>query len=153
MNRSRLLDQLVYDEGEKLSVYQDSEGFWTIGVGRLVDGRRGGGISEAESRHLLNNDVDKVLEQAKSFWWFEQLNDVRQEVILNMIFNLGLGARVGGTDAHPVYSGFKGFGQMIRALEQSDYEWAAQESLDSKWATQVGNRALRLAEALRRGEW
>ena len=56
-------DQLRLDEGERLTAYQDHLGYWTIGVGRLIDDRKGGGISPAESTMLLRHDIERV-EQA-----------------------------------------------------------------------------------------
>jgi len=141
MNRSRLTAQLRYDEGSVASVYKDSEGYYTIGVGRMVDARKGGKLSEDEIEYLLDNDIDRIQNYAiREFHWYNDLNDVRAEVCLNMIFNLGL-------------TGFKNFKLMIKALERHDYEDASREMLDSKWSGQVGSRALRLSEAMRKGTW
>jgi lysozyme len=141
MNRSRLTAQLRYDEGVREYAYTDSEGYLTIGVGRLIDRTKGGKLSEDEIDYLLDNDIDKVQNQAiRAFHWYNDLNDVRQECILNLCFNLGL-------------EGFKKFKLAIKAFERHDFEDAARELLDSKWAGQVGNRAIRIAEAVRLGEW
>ena len=141
MNRSRLTAQLKFDEGVKKYAYTDSEGYLTIGVGRLIDRTKGGKLSEDEIEYLLDNDIDRIQNQTiRAFHWYNDLNDVRQECVLNMVFNLGL-------------NGFKNFKLMIKALERHDYEDASQEMVDSKWAGQVGNRALRLSEAMRLGEW
>lgn len=141
MNRQRLKTQLIEDEGSITYAYQDSENYWTIGVGRLIDEDKGGRLSDDEIEYLLDNDIDKIINQAiREFHWFNDLSDVRQEVVLNMIFNLGLG-------------GFKGFGNTIAALERHDWLDASREMLDSKWAGQVGQRAIRLSEAMRTGQW
>lgn len=136
MNRQRLIRQLRFDEGVRSKVYRDSEGIETIGVGRNLVDR---GLSDDEINYLLDNDIDLVVEEANGFAWYYDLNDVRQEVVLNMLFNLGL-------------SRFKGFKMMIAALERHDYDDASREMLDSKWAGQVGSRALRLSEAMRIGK-
>jgi len=137
MNRSRLTAQLKIDEGVRESVYLDSEGYYTVGVGRMVDDRKGGKLSEDEIEYLLDNDIDRIQNQAvREFQWYNDLNDIRQEVILNMIFNLGI-------------NGLKKFKLMIKALERHDFETASREMLDSKWAGQVGNRAIRLSEEMR----
>jgi lysozyme len=47
---ANIAEQLRRDEGEVLHAYQDKYGYWTIGVGRLIDARKGGGISVEESR-------------------------------------------------------------------------------------------------------
>ena len=141
MNRSRLTAQLKFDEGVKEYAYTDSEGYLTIGVGRLIDRTKGGKLSEDEIEYLLDNDIDRIQNQTiRAFHWYNDLNDVRQEVILNMVFNLGL-------------NGFKNFKLMIKALERHDYEDASQEMVDSKWCLQVGPRCIRLSEAMRLGEW
>lgn len=57
--RAELTKQLRRDEGEVLSAYQDHLGYWTIGVGRLIDKRKGGGLTSEESDYLLGNDIDK----------------------------------------------------------------------------------------------
>ena len=76
----------------------------------------------------------------KEWGWFNDLNDVRQEVLANMRFNLGL-------------ANLRKFKRMIAALERRDWVDASREMLDSKWATQVGNRAIRLSNAMRTGQW
>ncbi|HXG70394.1 MAG TPA: hypothetical protein VNJ04_07255, partial [Gemmatimonadaceae bacterium] len=77
--RERLLQILVVDEGVVLHAYQDSLGYLTLGIGRLIDKRLGGGITHAEALFLLNNDVDrKVHELVARFPWFTGLDPVRQ---------------------------------------------------------------------------
>jgi len=141
MNRIRLREQLKYDEGVMPSAYQDSEGYWTIGVGRLIDAEKGGRLRDDEIDYLLNNDLDEVINQVtREFPWYGDMNDPRQEVICNMVFNLGL-------------NGFKGFKKMIAACERHDWETASVEMMDSKWSRQVGQRAVRLSDTMRKGEW
>ena len=141
MNRQRLKDRLKLDEGLRLEPYQDSEGWWTVGYGRLIDTRKGGKISEDEAEYMLNNDIDVVINQViREFPWFGDLSDARQEVILNMVFNLGLPK-------------FKGFKNAITAMKRHDWTDASREMLDSMWSRQVGDRAVRLSEAMRTGEW
>jgi len=141
MNRKRLKNQLIYDEGTRASAYKDSEGYITIGVGRLIDETKGGTLSADEIEFLLDNDIDKIINLTiREFEWYYDLSEIRQEVILNMIFNLGL-------------NGFKKFKNMIGALKGHNWEDAAREMLDSKWSGQVGQRAIRLSEAMRTDSW
>lgn len=140
MNSSRLRNRLRADEGIIPHAYQDSEGYWTIGVGRLIDKRLNGGLSADEIDYLLDNDIRRIVAEANTFHWFSELDDVRQEVIVNMLFNLGL-------------ERFSGFHRMIAAIIRGDYLDAAREGLDSKWARQVGTRAIRLMKALESGRW
>lgn len=136
-----LAEQLIRDEREILHAYPDSEGYWTIGVGRLIDCRRGGGISHDEALFLLQNDVMRVTSQlAETFPWTQVLDDARRGVLLNMAFNLGI-------------HGLAEFRMMLGAAEQADWETAAQEMLNSEWAAQVGGRAVRLAQQMRTGQW
>jgi len=141
MNRDRLKEQLRHDEGVVPHAYTDSEGYLSIGCGRLIDRVKGGRLSSDEIEFLLNNDIDRTAYRlSHDFKWFDDLNDVRKEVLINMAFNLGM-------------TGFKTFKLMISAIERSDWVDAAREGLDSRWSGQVGDRAIRLMQALRTGQW
>jgi lysozyme len=134
-----IIDDLVRDEGEVLTTYQDHLGYWTIGVGRLIDKRRGGGISKEESRLLLANDLERFASglDAHLPWW-RTLSKGRQRVLLNMAFNLGV-------------SGLLTFRNTLTAVREGRYDDAAAGMLRSKWAGQVGERAKRLAALMREG--
>lgn len=139
MDQTALLKQLILHEGVRLSAYQDSGGFWTIGIGRNID-RRGGGISEEEALYLFNNDVARVsadLDRELPMW--RELDEVRQRVLFDMAFNLGI-------------AGLLKFHNALGAIRQGNYAHAAEEILDSRWASQVGPRATRLAAMMRNGE-
>jgi lysozyme len=135
----KLAAELIRDEGEVLHAYTDSRGFLTIGIGRLIDQRRGGGISHEEAMCLLANDVaSKSAELDVKIRWWRQLSPVRQRVLLNMAFNLGV-------------TGLLGFRRMLEAARIGDYATAAIEMKKSDWARQVGDRATRLSEMMRQG--
>ncbi len=123
-------------EGLRLKPYQCTAGKLTIGYGRNLDDV---GISEAEAEYLLEQDMKASIVQASNFPFFIGLNDYRKAVIVDMIFNLGL-------------TRFNQFKRMLNALQRHDYQQAATEMLDSRWAVQVGKRADRLAEIMRSGE-
>ena len=142
MNMGRLVDTLIRHEGsvkrgDRHFPYKDSTSHLTIGYGRnLTDN----GISEGEARTLFLNDIQGVLNGIRrQFNWFEQLNEVRQEVIVNMVFNLGL-------------VGFSKFKNTITAIKAGAFHEAADRMLHSKWATQVKGRAVELSEMMRSGE-
>ena len=136
-----LEDQLRRDEGERLSAYQDHLGFWTIGIGRLIDSRRGGGISTDESTMLLRNDIARIrVELLQRLPWFVHLDPVRQGVLMNMTFQLGI-------------NGVMAFQDTLAKVQASDYAAAADRMLQSKWATQTPERANRLAIQMREGTW
>lgn len=134
----RLTQMLIRHEGLRLKPYNDSVGKLTIGVGRNLEDI---GITESEAMGLLKNDIERVfLEAHKTFKWFEGLNNARRDVILNMIFNLGL-------------QGFLGFKRTIAFIEDRNFEAAAAEMLNSKWHEQVGRRAVELSEMMARGDY
>jgi|TARA_A100001515_G_scaffold74610_1_gene59301 lysozyme len=136
MDRNRLIDQLRIHEGVEKTVYNDSEGIPTIGVGRNLRDR---GLSDDEIDYLLSNDIDIVVDELdKVMPWWKDLDEVRQRVLCDLVFNLGM----------PRFSGFK---KSISYMKQQMWDQAADELLDSKWARQVGRRAHTLSEMMRTG--
>lgn len=137
MNLSILKLELIRDEGCRLKPYRCTAGKLTIGVGRNLDDV---GISNAEAGFLLDNDIKRTTDELDAKWpkWRE-LDDVRQRVVVNMAFNLGV-------------KRFLGFTKTLAAIGSGDYEEAAKQMLDSQWAKQVGERADRLAKMMRTGE-
>lgn len=139
--RAQMTQQLRRDEGVEKKAYQDSRGFWTIGVGRLIDARRKGGLRDSEIDLLLANDIDET-QQALSarLSWFHQLDEARQAVLINMAFNLGV-------------DGLLNFKKTLGLVASGDYAGAAKEMLASAWAIQVGDRAKRLSKQMQTGVW
>ena len=138
MISQNLINQLVIDEGEVLLPYECQAGKLTIGIGHNLDDN---GITRAESRYILENDLKKVyLELQTNFDWFEQLSIIRASVLINMCFNLGI-------------TRLLRFKKTLRYLKANNFEMTAKEMLDSKWAKQVGKRALRLSEQMRSNSW
>lgn len=134
--------QLKSDEGFKRTVYQDSLGYWTIGVGRLVDpSRPDSGLRDSEVEFMLRNDIeDRITALGKVLPWFLDLDEVRQGVLVNMAFQLGV-------------KGLLGFSTTLQLVSKGRYEEAAQQMLKSKWAQQTPARAARLAEQMKTGKW
>lgn len=140
MNQN-LIKQLRDEEGEVLSAYQDHLGFWTIGVGHLIDKRKGGGISAYISAMLLEDDIaDKAGDLDKSLPWWRDLNDARQAVLLGMAFQMGI-------------NGLLGFKNTLAMVKSGNYAGAANRMLNSLWAKQTPARAKRMSEQMRTGEW
>lgn len=136
MDDEKIKEQLIEHEGLKLKAYLCPSGRWTIGVGRNLQDK---GITEQEAILLLDNDIRECVEGVRQLVPnFEDLGDVRQRVLVDMRFNLG-------------QNGFAGFRKMRAAIAQGDFEQAAEEMLDSKWAEQVGHRTERLADMMREG--
>lgn len=140
--KTELVRQLKGDEGVKPQAYQDHLGFWTIGVGRLIDSRKGGsGLRPYEIDFLLQNDIDDRIEQlTRRLPWFQNLDDARRGVLLNMAFQLGV-------------DGLMEFKNTLSLVEQGKYREAAENMLKSKWATQTPARANRLATQMSSGIW
>ena len=133
-----LEDQLITHEGLELKPYQCTADKLTIGVGRNIEDR---GITEDEARYLLKNDIKIVEDELLSKKpMVAELDAVRQRVLVDMGFNLGI----------PTLLKFQ---NMWLAIEQEDFIQDSIEMMDSRWARQVGQRAHKLSEAMRIGEW
>lgn len=152
MNELELIKELRRDEGERLIAYRDSLGYWTIGIGHLLDPikganpapfgidlRHGTPITRAQSEILLLSDIkEKAAELDRRILWWRNLSDARQRVLLNMAFNLGV-------------DGLLSFKKTLASISVGDFESAKRGMLGSKWASQVGERAQRLADMMVRG--
>ena len=158
-NRSHFLDKLIEHEGMVLTVYKDSLGIDTIGIGRNLKDRgisreeldyldipnmevvHEHGISEADARYLALNDIAIVEnELCRVHTCVENLDSVRQLVLMDMAFNMGV----------PRLCKFV---KMWNAIHEEKWEAASREMLDSKWARQVGRRAKILSDAMASGEF
>jgi len=138
---SKIRALLSLDEGRVAHVYQDSLGYWTIGVGHLVDRRKGGKLPEHIIDALLDWDIaEHKKELDAALPWAATLSEVRYAVLLDMAFNLGV-------------SGLLGFKNTLASVKAGDYSAAASGMLKSKWATQVGVRADRLAKMMKEDVW
>lgn len=134
MNYASLKASLKADEGVRYKPYRDTVGKLTIGAGRNLDDV---GISDSEVDFLLMSDVGRTEGDLDRLmpWWRQQPENV-QMVLLQMAFNMGIGA-------------LQGFHVMLGRIQAADYAGAAQAALESKWAAQVGVRAQRLATLLK----
>lgn len=130
---------LLTDEKTVEHAYQDSEGFWTIATGRLIDKRAGGKLRHDEMALMLENDITQAEADAKRlFPSFDELSDNRKAVLVNMAFNLG-------------WNRLAGFKKLRAAVAIQDWETAAVEMGSSQWAGQVRGRADRLIKIMREG--
>ena len=155
---NEFIKMVAKHEGIVLEPYKDSLGISTIGIGRNLEDRGitdgeleyigktmeevlEKGLTEEEAYYLCMNDiaiVEKELLDRKPI--VNQLNDVRQMVLVDMAFNMGV----------PRLLKFK---NMWMAIEKVNYPLACEEMIDSRWANQVGNRAMKLSLAMKNGEW
>lgn len=129
------IEQLKTDEGFRGEPYKCTAGKTTIGYGRNLEANP---MTEDEAEYLLLNDLRNIEDSLTGRAFFDKLNKTRKDVIINMAFNLGL-------------AGLFKFSNMIAAISNNDYDQAAHEMLDSRWAKQVGERASRLSEKMRNG--
>jgi|TARA_R110001606_G_scaffold160168_1_gene304039 lysozyme len=135
---AEMLGMLQKHEGFRNKIYLDHLGIETIGVGRNL---RDVGLTDVEVMDLLSNDVDRCQEELeRTFNWFSSLDQVRQEFLIQMCFNLGL-------------TRLRGFKKALRHMAARAWEESADEFLDSRWSTQVGQRAVELTDLLRTGKY
>lgn len=131
--RDALHTALIRDEGLRLKPYKDTTGHLTIGVGHNLDAK---GITLAQAMEWLDEDMDQAeSEMLKWIPWAASLSEPRQGVLINMIFNMG------------IYNVLE-FKRTLAHVQAGRFAEAAKGMLDSKWAEQVGNRAIRLAKVM-----
>jgi len=135
---NRIKSQLVRHEGLRLKPYRCTAGKLTIGVGRNLDDC---GISQKEAYVLLEGDIlqceRQILAEIPKIYF--QIDEVRKSVLLNMCFNMCI-------------KGLLSFKNTLAFIEAGDWEQAANNMLASKWAKQVGRRAIELSELMRKGK-
>lgn len=132
--------QLEVDEGRVPHAYQDHLGYWTIGVGHLIDKRKGGRLPNQIIDALLDYDIaEKTMQLEQSFPWFRSLNEARQEALINATFQLGI-------------NGLAKFKLTLAALRDERWAMAAEQMRRSLWARQTPGRCKRLAAQIESGE-
>lgn len=140
MTDDQFLAMLTRHEGTRKTVYRDSRGYWTIGVGFLVDPSvPGAGLTDEEIKAVLTIRVDAVYDELiVREPWIANLSSNRMAVLLDMAYNLG--------EAH-----LESFKNTLAFIKNGDYNQAAMGMLNSLWAKQVGARATELADMMRNG--
>jgi len=136
----KLIEMLKRHEGVRSTVYLCSAGYETIGVGRNISAN-GLGLSDDEVDYLLQNDIERVIKELSAeYRWFNSLDDVRKDAMIDISFNLGA-------------TRLRGFRRALAAMEVADYTTAAKEFLDSKWSRDVKGRSHELAHMIETGEY
>lgn len=135
----KLTADLNSEEGRRKSAYRDSLGYWTIGVGRLIDARLKAGLRDKEIDYLLGNDLEEKLPEIANEPWFLACADSepRQRALLDWYFQLG----------HHVY----GFVATLQALVNKDWAQAGKRMRQSLWFKQTPVRALRVIKKIETG--
>ncbi len=144
MNKDRLREEIAEDEGCKYEIYLDHLGLPTTGIGHLITeadeehGKPVGTVVEQERvKQLFNLDMAVTVDECKVLYPdFDELPEECQHIIANMMFNMG----------RPRLSKFK---DMKAAVDARDFNAAGAAMIDSRWYTQVPNRARRLVERMR----
>lgn len=131
-------EELIKEEGLRLTAHQDTLGNWTCGVGHLMKSDCGT-VSLRQVGEWLAEDIRIARDECmKRIDCWADLNEARQYVLISMMFNLGA-------------SRLMGFKKMLLALDNGAYSVAAAEMLDSRWAGQVKSRAQKLAKIMKTG--
>jgi lysozyme len=143
MNKEKIKSDIRIEEGLRQKKYRCPAGKLSICYGHNMEASplssefqeeldENGCLSKESCERLLDLDVERVAKQLDEFEWFRGLSDVRQDVLIDMVFNIGIG-------------GFHKFVHLIAALSEGDYTEAAIQMLKSDWATEVGDRARKLS--------
>lgn len=136
-----LAADIEHEEGRKLTAYHDSGGVLTIGVGHTgPDVRAGQTITNTQADAYLRGDMaEAVRELDRTQPWWRHMDDIRQDVMVQMMFQMGPD-RLGR------------FVDTIKAAQRGDYARAADCMIKSKWATSDSPaRARRMAMQMRSG--
>ena len=134
MNMARLRETITRHEGSRLDMYQDTLGIWTIGVGHNIQEK---GISPKVMEIMLQEDLEEAISELKrSVSFFSRMPEQVQEALVNLSFNMGI----------PRLMQFR---NTLAYLRDGEFESAADELLDSRYAEQVGHRALEVADMIR----
>ena len=146
MNIDKLREELTFDEGCIDKIYLDHLNYPTFGIGHLIletdpeHGQEvGTPVSEERIKECFEKDIQNVFEDLdRNMPWWRDLPSDLILVMANMSFNLGINRLMK----------FKNF---LSAMQNNDWDKAAVEMLDSRWAIQVGPRAIRLKERVLKG--
>jgi lysozyme len=136
-----LIALLKSHEGFSSYAYPDSLGYWSIGYGKCIDKRIKCGISIKEAEYLLMNEIERSQIELSHYDWFNEMDKVRKEVLIELHFNIGL-------------TKLLKFENMIDSLKKRRYGDAAAHMLDSQWRQQVGDkRSGNMASRLATGKY
>ena len=134
-----LKTRMINHEGLKTTLYKDSRGFWTMGVGHMCDPALGGKFSVNTCMSILSDDIADTRAQLAPFSFYKKLDQVRADMLVEMCFNIGL-------------HGLLQFHDMIKSIDKNDYVQAAKDFLNSKEAIQIhSERAQDMAYRLQFG--
>ena len=132
------LDQIKREESYRRFPYTDTVGKWTWGYGWNLEAE---GVDEDIAAMVCERKINKIIASLRqAYSWFDALSVPRQGVLINMAYQMGL-------------FGLSQFSDTLTRIENGDYGGASKGMLNSKWATQTPQRAIRLSEQMRKDEW
>ena len=132
-----VIQLLKLHEGFRSTPYFDSVGVLTIGYGQRLDEIE---IDEPTAARSLANRLVRIDHELGKFAWYWKLTPIRQSVLMDMAYQLGV-------------AGLLGFTDLIAAITASDFDAARAAMLSSKWARQTPSRAVQLAEMMYSNQW
>lgn len=168
LTRQEMLRQIKFHEGRRLFPYRDTLGFWTIGYGHNMDAdellqkdgaRRARlhsrGCTEAEAHAWLQDDIEQAIRDLIAHLpWVNTFGEVRQAVMVELCFNMGIGVPPGVDPKRPKGAGLRSFLNTLALLRRGDFKAAAENLKRSKWYRQVkSGRGDRLALELETNAW
>ncbi len=149
MNLERLEAQLAIEEGSPPRTYLDTKGILTGGIGHNLQAHREYGfdrvgiiVSPEVCTRWFRADIQfAVNDLDRNAPWWKQLDDVRQNALLDLCFNMGWGT-------------LTTFHKTLAAFAQRDYGRAADGIRNSQYAKDVGPaRSGRVARMIETGQW
>lgn len=146
----KIAERIKEYEGYREKPYQCTAKKWTIGFGYNYEDRGfstsditdilENGFTKELAEKLLERDVRRCTKEAEAFPFFNSMNEARRAVVIDMIYQMGVG-------------GFKGFKNMIERLTKGDWKGASTEMIHSKWYTQSGRRSRTNVKQMEEGTW
>lgn len=134
-----LIQELRIDEGVKYEPYLDSVGIKTVGVGHNLQAHPidfSYPLTDEQVDELLASDLKETFSQLdKHLPWWRNMSYPRQRALANMCFNMGI-------------NGLMTFHNTLAAMEAGNLDVVVAGMKASKWANQVGARAVRLEELM-----
>ena len=138
---SKLTEMLRRHEGVETHAYKCTSGKITVGCGRNIDPDGGLGLSDDEIEYLLENDTARCAKElGGAFHWFSGLDQVRADAMIDLCFNIGI-------------TSLRKFVNANDAMARDDYDEASAQYYQSKWASQVGDRAIEICAMIKTGNY
>lgn len=134
---SPLVSMLIRHEGFVETPYQDSLGIWTVGVGRNLSRP----MADHEIMYLLQSDIATCEDElSRNLPWFDELDQVRRDCMIDLCFNMG-------------YPRLSKFTKALAAMAEGNWDRAAYEFMDSRWSRQVKTRAVDICNMIKTGTY